>query len=155
MPGSNRIAKPGEPACGAPTEDGPCQRPAGLGTDHVGTGVCLRHSKPHSTFTKRKHPMPSPRSKPKPERPQPTRRVVVYLGDPLEHVREHLAIARHAAEPFPVSWAAAVDGALGIVPPEEAGEWSDVLNGTQPAWRDAYERPTRRTRLAELTADPA
>jgi hypothetical protein len=153
MAGRRRIAKPGEPACGV---DG-CRRPAGLGTEHVGEGPCLRHS----SHVRTAPPTPSPRVEPEdvrdvaPASPEPSplaRRLTDSRSnpsaDPLAVLGRVLASARRAGYPFGEAWALGAEAALSYMTSSRAGEWWEALTATERAWADAYAG--RDSRLDDL-----
>ena len=129
MTGRRHAAGPGEPRCPR------CERPAGLFTDHEGSGPCRRHDTAAAA----------------PRAPDAlSRRLTGGEGsaEPLALVRVLLRAARRAEFPFEQAWAIAVEAALSHLTPREARRWLGVLDASHDAWNAAYHDD--RKRLAEL-----
>lgn len=152
VPGRRHVAAPDEPRCPAPG----CERPAGLFTDHVGEGLCLRHDGTAPA------PEPTPEPSPKPAKAEATsepapadplaRRLTGSRAsphaEPLAVMRRVLASARRAGYPFGEAWAIGAEAALSYMSDRKAREWWEALTATERAWADAYACDG--SRLAEL-----
>lgn len=88
-------------------------------------------------------PKPPIRRPPKPQPPRRTRLFVISgaHGDPLEILRDGLALARRAGMPWEQAIGPARITALSVESNHrEREEWAAALEATLTAWRNAYER---------------
>jgi hypothetical protein len=148
-----RVAKPGEPACGVHG----CRRPAGIGTATPGHGPCLRHGGARydtapirASAPAAPAPLAIELTPPDPHVPRPLPPLNgVHPGeDPFPLLRAVLALARHAQADFREAWPVALEAALSYRAPDEQDAWSKALKGTRTAWSDAYQgRPSRMREL--------
>lgn len=154
LAGRRHVAAPGEPQC----PDAGCDRPAGFATEHLGAGLCRRHSSHREDAP----PTASPRVEPAkaesgasggPLARRLTGSRAHPSADPLAVMRLLLTTARRAGMPFGEAWALAAEAALSYMSERKAEEWWETLSSTERAWADAYAR--RDSLLAALHEEHA